>query len=278
MYAWWPFVVVGADTLVVSVRDSLTIGNWPTALLRPAPSVWIATVLPVFASAALSFLAAQQIYRKERRDRDRDKKHTAFHLYYAICDEMARAREGVWHIIVDNQNRRHLKAPFVLDARDHLLGRLADTLPPGHKISAVLRFYGLLALVALHHNRGAALPVISGNQALLAVLMERAGVPQDAFLESVRRDADDARLYARAFALRHYEHDEEDSLTSLYIEAVQDLKCFAREIGVDSKVEFALPTEAERDTQRATIAGQMAPAAGDVQVEQDGGDNAADPA
>lgn len=252
------YVEPKADSLAVYLPDTVHVGNWPAAALDPGPNLWVASILPIFVSAALGFLAAYWIYWNQKRDQRRGELVVAYNLYFAICDEMRRGRARVWNLIEHQRNRKYLKGRFVIDAGGVLLGRLVEVMPQDWKPYVVFRFYELLKLVASHHNRATEIPFSSQAESGVQLLWRmRRGIAPDAELSKEIRSGSDARQYALAFSLYYYDREGEDCLTSLYIEAVRELHDLARKAGLRPPSGFELPTEDERASQRAVVATMM---------------------
>lgn len=248
---------------IAEVRRVL-IDNWPRGLSQSPTSIWVSTVIPVFVSAGLSawlsFIAARRIYVRQRADDEMDSLKAAYNLYFAVCDEMSRARKRVWSIIENHKTARYLKGPFVLDAHDSVLGRLVEAMPADWKPHVVFRFYELLSMVATHHNRAVQIPSVQPFMVARHLRSaQRQGGPLDHELLSDARSEQDARKYAHGFAVYYYDRVQDDSITSLYIEAIEYLHVLAERVGAAPKPALCAPSPEERAAQFAILTEMMPP-------------------
>lgn len=254
---------ITADSLRSALPDSIWIANFPEPSFAATLVPWITPIVSAGLAAAATFLLTRHMYNRQKLDAQRAKDQAAYGLLWAICDEMQRTRQRILDILKHASKGQSIRGPILTEARDKLLGRLAESMPTGWEPHHVFRFYELLSLVAIHHNAAVEIPEVSGEDALISVMARRTlfGLPKDAASDDLRRQ----RAYHRtcvAFACHYFDPEDDDSITGHYIAAVRQLRELGLRVQMPVDERIVEPTETERAGAKQLIADLTAPAHG----------------
>lgn len=245
---------IATDSLRQALPDSIWVANFPEPSIAAALAPWVSPFASAILAAAGTLLIARHMYKRGKRDEDLAKHRAAFALMSAICDEMRRTRRRVLDMLVLASKNQRMQGPILTDAKDTLLGRLAESVPAEFDLHHIFRYYEILSFVAVHHNASIEVADVSGLDALRVMIEKRASpsAPEDPAATDYRRQSG-FHGRAVAFACAYFDPDDGDGLTQHYVAGLEQLVNLAQLAQVATDERFTEPTEAEIMLAKRTI-------------------------
>lgn len=194
-------------------------------------------------------------YTKEKSDQLAAQNNAAYNLFLAICDEMQRTRRYVGGLIGVGPGVAVQWFPILTEAKDLLLGRLTELMPREWTPHNVFRFYEILSRISVPHNAGVEIPDVNKSDESKDMISLWHVDPRKGDADPTEMERkQEYRKESMAFAIVHYDPvGSTQNLTEYYLLVIRELQSLGASIGREIPSDFMIPTESDRNAERAII-------------------------